>query len=523
MRRRRRLTNFLKQLKTIMLHASHLAISKQIGSSIQAVKSLLQMKCFDDSFNNIALAIHGGAGSMAAIPPELLDTVKFSLFLVVVTGLETLIQTRNSLEATERAVQALEDCFLFNAGKGSVHNCDGEHEMEATIMDGSTGRVGCVAGIRSLKNPVSASRKILENCRHIYLYGDGAEEFCSELERKSPSYFNTHIRYKALEKVRQNIDQGASSNTAMLRHQQTVGAVVIDQEGRLAAATSTGGTVNKMRGRIGDSSVVGAGTFADKNVAVSTTGHGEEFLRRAIAARVACQYEFFSNPDISQICKNIVNIDMKDKLAGLIAVDKNGNIGAETNAKMFYGSYKNGVITADIIDRLKMAIFEMNYKEKLNVLVHNFSTHTAFQALLYFIGWIVLLLIYLIDSSEEAKLENLDRDFVIATVTLLAYTLLTTCASCAKKTWSIFVAYLFYFVFTILAIFALGILSFGLAVDDHWEASKSTGIFVLVLIYIVILTFYLVYTIFLCFQVLFSMWQVKQGRRLTSYKRFSFY
>uniref|UniRef100_A0A914EH86 Uncharacterized protein n=1 Tax=Acrobeloides nanus TaxID=290746 RepID=A0A914EH86_9BILA len=138
-----------------------------------------------------------------------------------------------------------------------------------------------------------------------------------------------------------------------------------------------------------------------------------------------------------------------------------------------------------------MAIFEMNYKEKLNVLVHNFSTHTAFQALLYFIGWIVLLLIYLIDSSEEAKLENLDRDFVIATATLLAYTLLTTCASCAKKTWSIFVAYLFYFVFTILAIFALGILSFGLAVDDHWEASKSTGIFVLVLIYIVILTFYL--------------------------------
>uniref|UniRef100_A0A914EHU0 Late endosomal/lysosomal adaptor and MAPK and MTOR activator 5 n=1 Tax=Acrobeloides nanus TaxID=290746 RepID=A0A914EHU0_9BILA len=103
----------------------------------------------------------------------------------------------------------------------------------------------------------------------------------------------------------------------MLRHQQTVGAVVIDQEGRLAAATST--------------------------------GHGEEFLRRAIAARVAFQYEFSPNPDISQICKNIVNIDMKDKLAGLITVDKNGNIGAETNAKMFYGSYKNGVITADII------------------------------------------------------------------------------------------------------------------------------------------------------------------------------
>src|ERR1041385_3969735 len=229
------------------------------------------------------IAIHGGAGVIERehITDELEKQYRAGLERALKEGYAVLKKNGSSLDAVQAAVMALEDDPLFNAGKGSVLTHEGKCEMDAAIMDGTTGRAGAVAGITGVKNPIALAKLVIEKSGHVLLAGKGAEEFAREnkVRFESEEYFLTEQRRKQWETVK-------DSSEILLDHSKTgdkkfgtVGAVAIDANGNLAAATSTGGMTNKRWGRIGDTPLIGAGTFADKTVAVSCTGHGEFFIR----------------------------------------------------------------------------------------------------------------------------------------------------------------------------------------------------------------------------------------------------
>lgn len=193
-----------------------------------------------------------------------------------------------------------------------------------------------------------AAREVMEKSEHVLLSGSNAEEFCDTLERVPNTYFDTH--YRRLQK------KGISP----LKHVQTVGAVALDSNGRLSAASSTGGVVNKLSGRIGDTAVIGAGTYANPNLAVSCTGDGEEFLRKSIASRVATFYSTEKHQNLNQICQKIISEDLNKKLAGLIVVDQKANVALVTNAKMYAGYFKNSKIHVDLVTAESLQHDHMN-------------------------------------------------------------------------------------------------------------------------------------------------------------------
>uniref|UniRef100_A0A7N8XGM3 Uncharacterized protein n=1 Tax=Mastacembelus armatus TaxID=205130 RepID=A0A7N8XGM3_9TELE len=214
--------------------------------------------------------------------------IEFALQSALALGSQVLQQGGRSLDAVQRSVEALEDCFLFNAGKGAVFNKDGKNELEATIVDGSAMRSGSVACVHSVKNPIKAARCVMEKSSHSFIVGDGAEEFLQGLEEKEnpvgPEYFNTDIRHKELTA---KLNGGNASRN---NHPQTVGAVALDYRHELAAASSTGGLVGKLKGRVGDTAVVGAGVYADDKLAISCSGDGDVFLRHTVAQKIASLY-----------------------------------------------------------------------------------------------------------------------------------------------------------------------------------------------------------------------------------------
>jgi beta-aspartyl-peptidase (threonine type) len=305
-------------------------------------------QAFAQSINpkiNYTLVIHGGAGN---ITPTNLPAGKASEFEAKLTevlrhGDSILKAGGTSLDAVESCVRMMEDCPLFNAGKGAVFNAEGKNELDAAIMDGKTGLAGAVAGVTTIRNPISAARAVMEKSNHVMLSGKGAEIFAAEqgLELVSPDYFFTQPRWDAYLKAKAYTD---SIDNIDKKH-GTVGCVAVDQYGNLAAATSTGGMTFKKYGRIGDTPVIGAGTYADnKTCAVSATGHGEFFIRNMVAYDIAAIMKY-KGLSVSEAAEVVVMHKLKSQggTGGIIAVDRKGNVAMTFNTTgMFRGYIKAG-------------------------------------------------------------------------------------------------------------------------------------------------------------------------------------
>ena len=267
------------------------------------------------------IAIHGGAGVLRAEKPGARH--RQALEQALEAGYEVLCREGTSLDAVAAAVVVLEDSPLFNAGRGSSFNADGEIEMDASIMEGAALRAGAVAAVRRIRNPILAARAVMEASRHVLLAGAGAERFARKrgLKMEDPSYFATEKRLAALKQNRKD-------------YHGTVGAVALDAAGNLAAATSTGGYTGKLPGRIGDSPIIGAGTYADNRAcAVSGTGLGEAFMRAAIAHDICARMLYMKSPLLAAARAALNHVARLGGDGGLIAVDRRGNVAMPFNSE----------------------------------------------------------------------------------------------------------------------------------------------------------------------------------------------
>ena len=292
------------------------------------------------------LAIHGGAGTLprAESGGERELGYRAGLAAALDAGYAVLEAHGSSLDAVTRAIVSLEDNPSFNAGLGSVFTLDGRNELDAAIMDGRTLNAGAVCGVTHVRNPIELARAVMEHSEYVMLSGDGAEEFALSrgFALVPRSYFYTPERWRQLERIRSG-DQGLSALT--ISHVGTVGAVALDAEGRLAAATSTGGMTGKRYNRIGDSPIIGAGTYADdRSCAVSATGHGEMFIRAAVAHDI-CARMRFGGRTLGEAVRQVVFEELV-KLGGeggVIAIDPQGEIAMEFNSEgMFRASRRAG-------------------------------------------------------------------------------------------------------------------------------------------------------------------------------------
>ncbi len=285
------------------------------------------------------LVIHGGAGvSRKDLTPETEAARRKVMEAALRAGFAVLERGGAGLDAVQASIVTLEDSPHFNAGRGSVLTAQGEVEMDASIMDGASGKAGAVAGVRGIKNPIRAARLVMEKTPHVLLIGGGAEEFAREqkLDFEPMEYFITQEQKERLERVQKKArGQALAPQLAddFGSRIGTVGAVALDKAGHLSAATSTGGLTNKHHGRVGDSPIIGAGTFAQDGVcAVSCTGHGEFFIRLAVAHDVAARMKY-QHVTLAAATDAIIHGELKKAGGdgGLIAVDSKGNIAAPFN------------------------------------------------------------------------------------------------------------------------------------------------------------------------------------------------
>ena len=288
-----------------------------------------------------AFAIHGGAGTIARASLSPADELLYRAALEAALGIgyDMLRDGAAALDAVEAAVRSLEDCPLFNAGRGAVFTHEGHHEMDAALMSGHNKLAGAVAGVRQVQNPIRAARLVMEHTEHVLLAYPGADELAREhgLPLQPAEYFFTQKRFDQLQDAiasgKMQLDHAADPNWK----KGTVGAVARDQHGHLAAATSTGGMTNKRYSRIGDTPLIGAGTWADARCAISCTGNGEYFIRAVASYDVACLMEY-KGLSLEEAARIVV----QDKLApvggegGLIAVDAAGNITLPFNSEGMY-------------------------------------------------------------------------------------------------------------------------------------------------------------------------------------------
>jgi beta-aspartyl-peptidase (threonine type) len=300
-----------------------------------------------------AIAIHGGAG---VISKDLPDSVRLdyeaSLTAALEAGKTMLADGQASLDVVEAVVRILEEDPRFNAGRGAVYTADGVHELDAAIMDGRDLSCGAVAGVTTVRNPITLARKVMTDTPHVFLIGAGAEAFADQVgvERVPNSFFDTEHRREALQRAK---EQEAAGHQASLNSRYgTVGAVALDKAGNLAAATSTGGMTNKRFGRVGDVPVIGAGTYANNaTAAISATGTGEEFIRHAVAHQISAQMEF-GGKTLAQAAEFVVFHKLKPGDGGIISVSKTGEIAMMFNSEgMFRGA-------ADSNGRFEVAIWE---------------------------------------------------------------------------------------------------------------------------------------------------------------------
>jgi len=295
----------------------------------------------------IAMVIHGGAGTIrrADMSEEGETAYREALETALRTGFEILTNGGTSLDAVEATIRTMEDSPLFNSGKGAVFTHEGRNELDASIMEGKTMNAGAVAGVTILKNPISAARAVMEKSKHVMMSGRGAELFATQqgLEVVDPQYFWTEKRWKSLQKALED-EKTASSNAALDENPDhkfgTVGAVALDRDGNIAAGTSTGGMTNKRFGRIGDSPVIGAGTYAKNDTCgVSATGHGEFFIRWSVASRISDLMEY-KGLSVDDAATEVVELLREvGGEGGVIALDAKGNVSMPFNSEGMYRGF----------------------------------------------------------------------------------------------------------------------------------------------------------------------------------------
>lgn len=289
-----------------------------------------------------AIVIHGGAGVMSksAMNEEQQEAYKSKLNEALILGQKLLKEGNTATDVVVRVIEVLENSPLFNAGKGAVFTHDGINELDASIMEGKTLNAGAVAGVRDVKNPIKAAREVMENSAHVLLSGEGASEFAKEqgLEIVKNKYFFTESRYQSLKRLqKRERERTEKDNTG------TVGCAVLDTYGNICAGTSTGGMTNKKYGRIGDSPVIGAGTYANnKTCAVSCTGHGEYYIRLGFARDISALMEY-QNMSLEEACaEEIRKLGELGGTGGVIGIDADGNVAMEFNTSgMFRGYIKS--------------------------------------------------------------------------------------------------------------------------------------------------------------------------------------
>jgi beta-aspartyl-peptidase (threonine type) len=299
------------------------------------------------------LVIHGGAGtiSRAEMTAEREAAYRETLNEALQTGHRILAAAGAALDAVEATIRVMEDSPLFNAGKGAVFTAAGRNELDASIMDGATGKAGAVAGVSTVKNPISAARAVMERTWHVLLVADGADAFAAEagLETVEPTYFFTQRRWDALQKRRQQdgleplpappaaAEAGVAEPGAADTGHGTVGALALDVRRQLAAGTSTGGMTNKRYGRVGDSPILGAGTWADRRCAVSGTGEGEYFIRLNIARDVCVRLDYLGL-SLAEAAEQAIHGALTEAggTGGVIALDAEGDIAMPFNTEGMY-------------------------------------------------------------------------------------------------------------------------------------------------------------------------------------------
>lgn len=333
-------------LKTIAKTAAIAAITIAGGNSVTSAAEK----------PDYALVIHGGAGTITPdkLTPELDKEIRGTLLEALSVGEGILTSGGTSLDAITATIQVLENSPHFNAGKGAVFTAEGKNELDSSIMDGATLNAGAISGVSNVKNPITLARAVMEKSVHVMLQGQGAEKFADEqgIERAEDEYFHTDYRWGQLQdaKARQQgpiLDHNGKEHSSVEDKTAgdykfgTVGAVALDKHGNLAAGTSTGGMTNKSHGRVGDSPIIGAGTYANNSsCAVSATGHGEFFIRATVAHSICALMEYggLSLEDASNRIVMEQLVEMGGD-GGIIAVDKNGNMAMPFNtAGMFRGN-----------------------------------------------------------------------------------------------------------------------------------------------------------------------------------------
>jgi beta-aspartyl-peptidase (threonine type) len=308
-----------------------------------------------DSASRFVLVVHGGAGAMGGLSAERQAAYQAGLSRALSAGYAILKTGGTALDAVTASIRVLEDDSLFNAGRGAVFTYDGRNELDASIMDGSNLKAGAVAGVTTVRNPITAARAVMEQSPHVMLAGKGAEQFAAAhgCTIVRPAYFYTTARWNDLQRAKKSIDEKAKrekdslKKTGSLAPEQhdwkfgTVGAVALDSRGNMAAGTSTGGMTAKRWNRIGDSPVIGAGTFADNNYcAVSCTGWGEYFIRLSMARSVSDRMEL-AGESLEQAAQTMIHkkLPALGGDGGLISVDRTGKIAMPFNTKGMFRGY----------------------------------------------------------------------------------------------------------------------------------------------------------------------------------------
>ena len=303
---------------------------------------LLLINCnFILASQNFGIVVHGGAGVLSNLSKEKQFIIEQKVSETIISAYEILQKGGSSLDAVEFVVSEFEDSPLFNAGKGSVYTSDETQEMDASIMYGFDRSAGAVASIKKIKNPIKLARKVLEETEHVLLVGEGAESFAESIGEAivEPSYFHSEKNLKRLRKLKSKIADSDSIQDKI----GTVGAVAIDKKGNISAATSTGGMTNKMPGRVGDTPIIGSGTWAQNRVCgVSSTGHGEFFIKFQVAKEVCARMEYLNQSledSSNAVIKELKGIGAS---GGLIAIDKDANVSMPFNTEgMIRGSLTN--------------------------------------------------------------------------------------------------------------------------------------------------------------------------------------
>lgn len=316
------------------------------GCARQAGAAEEDGQSMEGSGQGFGLVIHGGAGTIlrADMTDEQDAEYRAKLSEALEAGYRVLADGGAALDAVQAAVNVMEDSPLFNAGKGAVFTAEGINELDASIMDGRDERSGAVAGVKRIRNPIDLARAVMEKSQHVMLVGEGAEAFAREqgFELVDPKYFYTERRWEALQRVleqqRTDARRGQAHVLTEAEKHGTVGAVALDQGGNLAAATSTGGMTAKRWGRVGDSPIIGAGTYAsNESCAVSSTGHGEFFIRNVVAYDICARVRYLGE-SVEQAARHIITEKLPaiGATGGIIAIDRKGNMTAPFNTEGMY-------------------------------------------------------------------------------------------------------------------------------------------------------------------------------------------